>query len=177
MTIATLDRRIRNLAGYSVNGLVVLRYVTTRPQGASGLLGMAIWECRCTLCGHNQQKSRRALVAKKAKCAQCSRRADLRILGQRFGRLAITALSDETDGISTWWEAVCDCGKRCLIRRAEIVSGDTRSCGCLADEKLPQTLAEARRRRHDKSRRSAPTRPRSRSPAVPSKDAGKGANR
>ena len=31
---------------------------------------------------------------------------------------------------STWWECVCECGKKRIVRSTELIRGDTKSCGC-----------------------------------------------
>lgn len=51
---------------------------------------------------------------------------DLR--GMRFGRL--TAISGFRPGRITFWNCVCDCGMKLVVRAANLKSGNSFSCGC-----------------------------------------------
>lgn len=51
------------------------------------------------------------------------------ITGQRFGRLvAVRYVGNKK------WLFKCDCGKEKVIARKSVISGDSKSCGCLAKE-------------------------------------------
>ena len=58
--------------------------------------------------------------------------------GQRFGRLVCEerVMSDGSGGAR--WRCLCDCGKRAIVPRRSLTSGDTRSCGCLHAESARQ---------------------------------------
>ena len=57
------------------------------------------------------------------------------ITGKRFGRLiALNLHSVEND--RRYWECQCDCGEEAIIRQDRLISGHTRSCGCLQMEAL-----------------------------------------
>lgn len=56
------------------------------------------------------------------------------IQGKRFGRLIAVSESDQRQGRKIKWLCRCDCGNECLVRRSDLVSGNTKSCGCLAGE-------------------------------------------
>lgn len=54
-------------------------------------------------------------------------------LGQRFGRLVVVDLGQRDKTV--YWDAVCcDCGIKKVVRRSDLQSGRTRSCGCLRKE-------------------------------------------
>ncbi len=53
--------------------------------------------------------------------------------GQRFGRL-LAIERGPNQGYRVMWRCVCDCGTECLVDSPNLVSGNTRSCGCLRDE-------------------------------------------
>ena len=58
----------------------------------------------------------------------------LDITGRRFGRL--TALREAGPGPS-WqmrWVCRCDCGREVTVYKANLLSGHTKSCGCLRRE-------------------------------------------
>jgi len=53
--------------------------------------------------------------------------------GKRFGRL--TAIKRQgTQGNKIKWECLCDCGNTTYVASGDIVSGHTKSCGCLNKE-------------------------------------------
>lgn len=60
------------------------------------------------------------------------------LTGRRFGRLTVTGRG--LDKISpsratTTWKCQCDCGKMVEVRSRSLISGKTKSCGCLMVEK------------------------------------------
>lgn len=67
------------------------------------------------------------------------RRRKHHLEGQRFGRLIVSSRASNrrrTSGKGTiprWW-CECDCGQRKLILGSSLVSGSTKSCGCLLRE-------------------------------------------
>lgn len=50
--------------------------------------------------------------------------------GKRFGRLFVTEYLGNQN-----WSCLCDCGRTTIVNRGNIVSGRTRSCGCLRHER------------------------------------------
>lgn len=68
------------------------------------------------------------------------------ITGQRFGRLTVLhRFGTSSQGTATWL-CLCDCGKECIVIGAAMRKGNTRSCGCLHDDK-----ARTRRTTHGMS--------------------------
>lgn len=58
------------------------------------------------------------------------------LTGQRFGRLvAIKELPPATKGSNYRWECRCDCGNTVIVRRGNLTSGNTTSCGCARGRK------------------------------------------
>ncbi len=51
------------------------------------------------------------------------------LVGKRFGRLLVLEKS-ETIGIKTRWDCICDCGNYKTINATNLMSGNTKSCGC-----------------------------------------------
>ena len=57
------------------------------------------------------------------------------IKGQRFGRLTVLErFGTSSQGTATWL-CLCDCGKKCVVIGAAMRKGNTRSCGCLHDDR------------------------------------------
>lgn len=59
------------------------------------------------------------------------------ITGRRFGRLKVLSYSGNYK-----WKCVCDCGTIKDIRKSDLISGRTTSCGCLRSEKMSNTRRE-----------------------------------
>lgn len=58
------------------------------------------------------------------------------LVGQRFGRLLVIALSDRrTAAQKKQWVCVCDCGGTALVTTGGLNVGDALSCGCLQQER------------------------------------------
>lgn len=59
-------------------------------------------------------------------------------VGQRFERLTVTGLCLRESGGQTWYAAAvrCDCGTEKVVTQKCLLSGRTRSCGCLKNENL-----------------------------------------
>lgn len=55
-------------------------------------------------------------------------RKSVDITGKRFGKL--TALSLDGNSSRYKWICLCDCGKKCLVRKSHLIGGQTVSCGC-----------------------------------------------
>ena len=55
------------------------------------------------------------------------------LIGKRFGRLKVTSFG-YTSSWNSYWECVCDCGKEVYVRRGNLISGNSKSCGCLNEE-------------------------------------------
>lgn len=56
------------------------------------------------------------------------------LTGQRFGRLVVLKETDQRCNNRVIWECLCDCGNKHYVQSGSLLSGRTRSCGCLAAE-------------------------------------------
>lgn len=54
--------------------------------------------------------------------------------GQRFGRLVAIGKADRMCGRKCYWDCLCDCGNKKIVRSDSLVGGTIRSCGCLKRE-------------------------------------------
>ena len=58
------------------------------------------------------------------------------LTGKRFGRLvAIKPVGNDKHG-SKQWLCECDCGNTAIVVSSSLTKGNTRSCGCIASEKI-----------------------------------------
>jgi len=68
-------------------------------------------------------------------------RKKLELENRRFGRLVALKRNDtvsKTGKSISSWDCLCDCGNRKIILQYSLVSGNTKSCGCLSKEKAKE---------------------------------------
>lgn len=113
-----------DLTGKQFNHLSVIE-IAEKTQRAT------IWLCRCD-CGNETKVSTNDLTSGHTKSCGCLKRKsnakDLK--GQRFGRLVVIK-RDGTINRRATWRCKCDCGRRTVVRSIDLLSGNTKSCGCL----------------------------------------------
>jgi len=66
----------------------------------------------------------------------CAKRCERE--GQRFGRLVVEEFAGKTSKSQSIWNCRCDCGNTKMVKNGDLVSGHTKSCGCLAREILSE---------------------------------------
>ena len=61
----------------------------------------------------------------------------INLTGKKFGRLTVVDIAQHHhSGIK--WNCICDCGKKCIVFSYNLISGQTKSCGCYQKEKISQ---------------------------------------
>jgi len=63
------------------------------------------------------------------------------ITGGKFNKLKVTSFSHRKPG-SVYYQCICDCGTKKIIQGFKIISGKTKSCGCLKIEKNKKNLTK-----------------------------------
>lgn len=63
----------------------------------------------------------------------------LKLEARRFGRLTVTKRSVKSRSQNFNWIVRCDCGTVKTVRGGDLMSGNTRSCGCLKREVAAKT--------------------------------------
>lgn len=53
---------------------------------------------------------------------------------QRFGRLTVLKKDESNKELAIKWVCLCDCGNTTIVRRGDLTSGKTLSCGCIRKE-------------------------------------------
>lgn len=76
---------------------------------------------------------------------------------QRFGRLVAVKIADNALK-RRYWECKCDCGNYCVVRQDQLVTGKTKSCGCLLTEHNARLAQQAVIRKQKLREASAPRR-------------------
>lgn len=91
-----------------------------------------IWECICD-CGNLYYVSTTDLGSGHTKSCGCSRINDLS--NKSFGRLVAEKIVDKNERGEMVWLCLCECGTRVKVKSNLLVCGDTKSCGCLNNDK------------------------------------------
>ena len=107
-------------------------YLTVIGRAENDRNGRARWLCKCK-CGNKIVVMGKNLRTGNTKSCGCYKkenpgtRADL--TGKRFGKLLV--LGEPQNGTrGTIWKCLCDCGTICYKVSADLVHGNTKSCGC-----------------------------------------------
>ena len=69
------------------------------------------------------------------------------IKGRRFGRLTAVERLPEKSGSCYVWRCMCDCGNEINVRTSALLNGNTKSCGCLRQDRLAERSKDIAGRR------------------------------
>lgn len=134
-----------DLTGQSYGRLLVLGQAEAIRYGDER---MTRWKCLCS-CGKTAivtTQNLRSGHTQSCGCLHIEHAYDLRLtrlaektdlVNLKFGRLTAQRYAGTVkhNGKSVgYWECQCECGNRCIVRRDCLISGDTRSCGCIQEE-------------------------------------------
>lgn len=150
-----------DITGKRLGRLTVIRYDHSEHDGAH-------WLCKCDCgnekviaghslrsgstnsCGCLKSDASREALEKAREVRKARPRKDL--TGQRFGRLVVLGLADVPDRKGfIFWRVRCDCGTEKVIMQNNFIYGQTRSCGCLANEMRAVRAEHMRHGRKPKS--------------------------
>lgn len=119
-----------DLLGQRVGRLVVTAEAKSRN-------GRAYWNVQCD-CGATKEVMGKHLISGAIQSCGCLSRETtskvrrLRLVGKKFGKL--TVLRDTGTASRSTWECQCECGNVAMVTGDRLVSGNTKSCGCLQKE-------------------------------------------
>lgn len=100
------------------------------------LTGKDIWLCSCD-CGNRVYVSESMLRAGIQRSCGCKPSRAKNLQGRVFGRLKALEPVEKRDlDGSVSWLCRCECGKLVAVSSNKLLTGHTKSCGCLADESL-----------------------------------------
>lgn len=63
------------------------------------------------------------------------------LIGQRFGRAVVLECAGKDKRRNVLWLCKCDCGKEFVTRGSSLLSGTTKSCGCLVHDSIAKKEA------------------------------------
>ncbi|HJC67268.1 MAG TPA: hypothetical protein H9931_11230 [Candidatus Enterocloster excrementigallinarum] len=105
------------------------------------------WLCSCS-CGAEKIVEQSHLKSGHTQSCGCYRREAPRkrqqdLTGRRCGKLLVLEPAAEEDGSVRKWECLCDCGKRVICSGEGLLSGKTKSCGCLPAQVRRENVKKA----------------------------------
>lgn len=109
--------------------------------------GGTYWLCRCS-CGVERVVWGNSLRNGTSTSCGCSKKIKIPfdLAGEQFGRLTVLRRDDTKEpGRGNFWICRCACGKEVVVRTHSLVSGHTKSCGCLisfGEMKIGQFLSQ-----------------------------------
>lgn len=118
-----------DLTGQRFATLTVIRDTGKRDKN-----GGVLWLCRCD-CGNIKEMTTNALRKPTLKSCGCKQQKRDDLTGRVFGRLTVVEYIGWNDKQHTsFYKCRCECGNLKNISREQLLSGKTRSCGCLRSE-------------------------------------------
>ena len=117
--------RYKDMTGERYGMLTVIEYV------GKDKFNNALWRCKCD-CGQEKIVNRRRLISGDTRSCGCLH--ERRLAGQKFGRLLVIEKVGTNEARHNVWRCKCDCGNEKQVSATDIVSGHTRSSGCLMRE-------------------------------------------
>lgn len=129
---------ISNLIGRRFGMLVVTEYVGYEFKNIKGYqCAKHFWKCKCD-CGNEKITFTGNLTGDHAKSCGCTKKG-IDLTGNRYGRLVVINEAEprkrkDKSGQKRYWFCKCDCGNTCEVRQEMLVSGHTKSCGCIVKE-------------------------------------------
>lgn len=150
-------RKIDDLTGQRFGKLLVIEEAGRKKREV-------LWKCLCDCGNYCYQVGHRLRKGKVHSCG-CLRKSPKRrvkaneIIGKTFHELTVISNVGKDKG-GTLFLCQCSCGNTTLLHTKDIVSGNTRSCGCLSIKhkqygtRLYQTWIDMRRRCYKRENKS-----------------------
>ncbi len=124
-----------NHVGKQFGHLLAVSAIETDPNTGDPV----IYDCKCMKCGKEHiHVLDRDLITYKVRCCENCDRNDL--TGMRFGRWTVikrienASVSPRNPWGRPCYECKCDCGKIGAVTSSCLISGKSKSCGCLSSE-------------------------------------------
>ena len=128
----------KDLTGARIGRLTVIQNTYQKSKN-----GSFIWKCLCD-CGNEVSLPTSSLTRQRNTNSCGCYNTDMskqkntkNIIGNKYGMLTVIAYANKpiyrTKLKGSWWYCNCDCGrKNILIKGKNLISGNTKSCGCMS---------------------------------------------
>ena len=130
--------------------------LTVIDEAPSAANGDAMWKCRCD-CGNIKIVKGRHLRSGNTTSCGCKRIQSLiennhkkikDLTNQKFGMLIALYPNGSNNNRNIIWHCRCECGNECDISSHDLITGNTKSCGCartksFGEEKIKKILDDA----------------------------------
>jgi len=137
-----LSKRVKNITNKRFGKLLVIKPAFFKKDGS------VMWLTRCN-CGEEFIISGNRLRTGKTTHCGCERnskginRKDL--LGKKFGKLLVVGKTDLQNNHGNYlWDCICECGENKFVETGSLMSGNTKSCGCVSVERM-RNLGKSKR--------------------------------
>ena len=125
--------KLEDLTGQKFGKLTVIERVIKE-----GKYKGTFWKCLCD-CGNTIEVTTGRLKTGNTKSCGCITREKVRnIIGERFGKLTVKEFKYRDDNGDGYYLCKCDCGNEKIMKRTCLLSGSSKSCGCLRKETAQQ---------------------------------------
>lgn len=134
-----MPRPVKFKIGDRINMLTVVEKSHVRK--ISNKKSVTMWRCLCD-CGNETDVDTYSISSGAIKSCGCLRNRPQAedITGNRYGRLvALEIVRTSTDNGRVKWKCLCDCGEEKIALKSRLVTGNTKSCGCLQRESNNRT--------------------------------------
>lgn len=130
-----------DLRGKKFHSLTVL-YRVAKPSTYKSSRS-AFWKCRCD-CGNTiivESGQLKNGHTKGCGCLHGGGRETIDETGKQYGNLTVIRQA-ETNSHDAYWECICTCGNKTIVRGTDLRSGRVKSCGCLRGKIGPNALID-----------------------------------
>lgn len=133
-----------HLEGKKFGDLIVIEQIKSNNN-------YTMWKCKC-ICGKDITVRGNNLIYGNSTNCGCKRNKKVRkinyknLIGKTFGKLMVIKETEKrSDNGNIIWECKCKCGRTTFIDSGSLLSGNTKSCGCLqsqGENKISQILKD-----------------------------------
>lgn len=142
------------VAARELSGIRFGRLTAIQPIG--NRCGQILWDCVCD-CGTSRQIMTSQLTCGKTKSCGCLRKEKAGklnkkdLFGKKFGRLTVIAENKRSRCGDILWNCSCICGKTANVATRDLISGHTRSCGCLQKQHAKKHILKLNKKQRGKN--------------------------
>ena len=115
--------KIKDITGNRYGKLTAVRFVGQNKHWD------ALWEFKCD-CGNTIVRPAFSVKSGNVRSCGCLRFNDL--TGKKYGNLTVLEFVGQDADKNNLWKCKCRCGNICVVPAHRLISGHTRSCGCLS---------------------------------------------